>query len=1086
MILAHLSCGLRPVRATDSLGGGLFTLGRHGLIPLCLDLSLQRQRRCNINLGVTLSDILRRGFFFPDGAFQIRFRHHMRYNAIFYKLIAALSVITISFGQYAADLATVSALGTDPAMLSAPGVYGFDPLVYTPHNTPTNAAEAAALPTATMLDAAGASATTLGAGDLKYVYYDGLDYLENPTRVFACVGIPATASAANPVPAVVLVHGGGGSAYPTWVKKWRNRGYAAICIAVEGQVHRKDASFPQMNTNWNIHNMAGPVRAGIYNDTNVSPITDQWMYHATADAILANSLMRSLPVVDANKVGIMGISWGGVITSTAIGIDNRFSFAIPTYGCGHLFDASNNYGLNLSDDEAYKQVWDPMVRMANATMPVLWYSWPQDPHFPMDSFAYSYKAAGGARMVSLVNNMLHGHGAAWARQESYDFADSVVATGAPWCVQQSSNVSMGVRGTTVTVVFSSTKPLHSAAILTTVDHDDTTTDITVNQAWIETALATPVDNLDGTYTVTAPLPLGTTAWYINVEGAGLSGDSVVSSDYEEIFEVTLDSAPELAMTLAAGVTQTTGTASLSYTGPSNLPITNVVVSGQSNPGSFTLLTTAPTLLSEPSPVTTALDVQFDNAIAGLGAGQSATATLTVFWEKTDGTTEQVQLPLKATMAGTASTTVIYGVTANWSSQPVNCVDDVIIHNNATVTIDSLTACAVNLIVNDDPVPNTGSLVVTAPTTLDVSGSIVMGTDTGGGFITQTGGVVTTPVLEVNSSNTGSTSLYYLGGGDLVLEGTGGLDVGAGSFVVIDGGTASKDLATQSPDGALGDSLSSGTVQVRSGALQLLNGVVTSIVNHYGQLDITGGDVDVIGQFRVWSDIKVTGNAADVRVAWLNGLPGSHFTFALDSDGVSPIVVNDWMSLGSSLITVDGSSYTGGTATMVLMDSANLVGTASAGNISVAGFPIGYQAQVVQDVATDEVRLEIVETVYGSWATSHGLMGTDRDPAADADGDGQKNLYEFAFNGDPNDGSKGASVCCFDGGTFSATRRAAAVAGLVYVLQESTTLGGWTVVTGTSSTVASVSGDFETVEITKPAGWGSGAKHFLRLKVEMAP
>ena len=56
------------------------------------------------------------------------------------------------------------------------------------------------------------------------------------------------------------------------------------------------------------------------------------MYRAVADAVPANSLLRSLRQVDVENVGLMGISWGGVITTTVIGIDSRFAFAIATYG----------------------------------------------------------------------------------------------------------------------------------------------------------------------------------------------------------------------------------------------------------------------------------------------------------------------------------------------------------------------------------------------------------------------------------------------------------------------------------------------------------------------------------------------------------------------------------------------------------------------------------------------------------------------------------------------------------------------------------------------------------------------------------
>ena len=47
----------------------------------------------------------------------------------------------------------------------------------------------------------------------------------------------------------------------------------------------------------------------------------------------------------------MGISWGGVITSTVIGIDDRFAFAIPTYGCGDLAEVPNQYGKSLGNHD---------------------------------------------------------------------------------------------------------------------------------------------------------------------------------------------------------------------------------------------------------------------------------------------------------------------------------------------------------------------------------------------------------------------------------------------------------------------------------------------------------------------------------------------------------------------------------------------------------------------------------------------------------------------------------------------------------------------------------------------------------------
>lgn len=191
--------------------------------------------------------------------------------------------------------------------------------------------------------------------NLKAIYFDALDWKGKPTKVFGWLGLPENRD--GKVPGVVLVHGGGGTAFKEWVKKWNDQGFAAISIAVEGQTDQRNTAVKDQDNpkGWKKHDWAGPRRSGIYGDSG-EPLKDQWMYHAVADTILANSLLRSLPDVDAKKVGLMGISWGGVITSTVMGIDDRFAFAIPTYGCGNLATAENQYGRALGKNEVYKPI----------------------------------------------------------------------------------------------------------------------------------------------------------------------------------------------------------------------------------------------------------------------------------------------------------------------------------------------------------------------------------------------------------------------------------------------------------------------------------------------------------------------------------------------------------------------------------------------------------------------------------------------------------------------------------------------------------------------------------------------------------
>ncbi|NOU36813.1 MAG: prolyl oligopeptidase family serine peptidase [Kiritimatiellaceae bacterium] len=346
--------------------------------------------------------------------------------------------------------------------------------------------------------------------DLKAIYYDALDWKGSPTKVFAWLGLPENRS--GKVPGIVLVHGGGGTAYKAWVTNWTARGFAAISIAVEGQT---DVLVSAPN-NWQQTAWPGPKRIGIYADSS-EPLAEQWMYHAVADTVLANSLLRSLPEVDADKVGVMGVSWGGVITSTAMGIDDRFAFAIPTYGCGHLFDSDNQYGRALGNNHLYKQVWDPMVRMSRAKMPALWLSWPTDKHFPLDCQAATYQAASGPHMVSLIPGMNHSHPSAWNPPDSYAFAESIVRDGQPWCRQISSQISQGV----VRVEFYSARTLDRPVLVST-----TNTGFTGSRKWVESPAM--IEQNGSVWSVTATNPAGTTAWFVNVH----NGKLTVSSDYQ--------------------------------------------------------------------------------------------------------------------------------------------------------------------------------------------------------------------------------------------------------------------------------------------------------------------------------------------------------------------------------------------------------------------------------------------------------------------------------------------------------------------------------------------------------------------------
>ncbi|MEK7952454.1 Ig-like domain-containing protein [Luteolibacter soli] len=101
-----------------------------------------------------------------------------------------------------------------------------------------------------------------------------------------------------------------------------------------------------------------------------------------------------------------------------------------------------------------------------------------------------------------------------------------------------------------------------------------------------------------------------------------------------------------------------------------------------------------------------------------------------------------------------------------------------------------------------------------------------------------------------------------------------------------------------------------------------------------------------------------------------------------------------------------------------------------------------------------------------WRADHGV--TNPNSAADDDGDGRDNAYEYAFGLDPRSAaSSSAIVGNLDPATgkFSFTRRPPAMTGLSYRVFTSSNLTSWTQDGAATLNVTSLTNDVETVEVT---------------------
>ncbi|WP_165586757.1 alpha/beta hydrolase family protein [Neotamlana sedimentorum] len=263
---------------------------------------------------------------------------------------------------------------------------------------------------------------TLNQGDIKALFYETLSYKGKPTRVFAYIGIPKSN---KPVPAMVLVHGGGGKAFHEWVKIWNNRGYAAISMSLEGHM-------PDANGNGKLsHDFSGPSRVGRFDDVNL-PIEEQWMYHAVSDIMIGHSLLESLPEIDADRIGVTGISWGGILSSLLSGLDSRLKCAIPVYGAGYLYESLGHFGEQGNKSSEFiekKKFWDPSQQFSKGSVPTLWVNGDSDGHFSINITSHSFKTTKDHAYLSIHPGMRHGHGAGWNPNqvpEIYAFADYIL------------------------------------------------------------------------------------------------------------------------------------------------------------------------------------------------------------------------------------------------------------------------------------------------------------------------------------------------------------------------------------------------------------------------------------------------------------------------------------------------------------------------------------------------------------------------------------------------------------------------------------------------------------------------------------
>lgn len=141
-------------------------------------------------------------------------------------------------------------------------------------------------------------------------------------RVPSLIVRPATAAGARP--AVVMLHGTGGTKEQMrdWLDGFAARGY--IAMAIDARYHGAWVE-------------GGAQGSRQYNDAAIAAWRSQpgasreypFWYDSAWDVVRAVDYLTARPDVDASRIGVVGISMGGIQAYLAAAIDSRIAAVVP-------------------------------------------------------------------------------------------------------------------------------------------------------------------------------------------------------------------------------------------------------------------------------------------------------------------------------------------------------------------------------------------------------------------------------------------------------------------------------------------------------------------------------------------------------------------------------------------------------------------------------------------------------------------------------------------------------------------------------------------------------------------------------------
>ncbi|MDD5594449.1 MAG: acetylxylan esterase [Candidatus Margulisbacteria bacterium] len=241
---------------------------------------------------------------------------------------------------------------------------------------------------------------TYSQGSIKVeeVYYLSRSFKRKPVKIFGYFCYPR--SRAGKLPAILLSHGGGGTASRPRAVAWARRGYAVLAIDLPGKGENRGGS-----------RSTGPdMIVPILLRTQPDP-SYNYLIHAVAAARNGITYLTQRKEVDPNRIGMIGLSWGGVLTLLTNGQDERLKAAVNVFGAGFIPEGCTWEDRFFSMPALDKEIWntyiDPKNFLATQHAPILFITGTNDHCYYLPTFQKSYEQVKVEKNYWLIPNLRH-------------------------------------------------------------------------------------------------------------------------------------------------------------------------------------------------------------------------------------------------------------------------------------------------------------------------------------------------------------------------------------------------------------------------------------------------------------------------------------------------------------------------------------------------------------------------------------------------------------------------------------------------------------------------------------------------------